>query len=159
MPASHLRAADLRRFRLRFLGHNLSPVVDCPSNRLDGRLTFQKGFNRALRLSPLMSSSSRQRPYPIPPLLPQLAESTLKVSQMPVLNHFHVLSSLSDMRRALAALHQRICHVIRRSSLIGGRITLEEAIKGSNEPAKIITVLKTPWLTGLNSKALHGLLG
>src|SRR5580704_10616901 len=85
-------AADLRRFRLRFLGHNLSLVVDCPSNRFDGRLTFQKGFNRAFSLSAFMSSSCGQRPYPIPPLLPQLAECTLKVSQMLVLNHFHVLS-------------------------------------------------------------------
>jgi hypothetical protein len=101
------------------LGHNLSLVVDCPSNRLDGRLTFQKGFNRAFSLSAFMSSSSRQRPYPSPPLLPQLAESTFKVSQMLVLNHFHVLSSLSDIRRALAALHQPICHVIRRFGLIG----------------------------------------
>jgi hypothetical protein len=126
-------AADLRRFRLRFLGHSLSLVVDCSSNRLDGRLTFQKGFNRAFGLSAFMSSSGRQRPYPIPPLLPQLAESTLKVSQMLVLNHFRVL----DMRRALAVLHQPICHVIRRSGLIGGRITLEDEIKGSNEPAKI----------------------
>jgi hypothetical protein len=71
--------------------HSLSLVVDCPSNRLDGRLTFQKGFNRAFSLSAFMSSSSRQRPHPIPPLLPQLAESTLKVNQMLVLNHFHVL--------------------------------------------------------------------
>jgi hypothetical protein len=36
--------------------------------------------------------------YPIPPLLPQLAESPLKVSQMLVLNHFPVLSPLSDGR-------------------------------------------------------------
>jgi hypothetical protein len=43
--------------------------------------------------------------------------------------------------------------------LIRGRITLEEAIKGSNEPTKMITVLKTPWLTGLDPKALHSLLG
>jgi hypothetical protein len=50
-----------------------------------------------------MSSSGRQRPYSIPPLLPQLAERMLKVSQMLVLNHFHVLSPLSDMRRASAA--------------------------------------------------------
>jgi hypothetical protein len=70
-------AADLRRFRLRFLGHSLSLVVDCSSNRLDGRLTFQKGFNRAFGLSAFLSSTGRQRPYPIPPLLPQLAESTL----------------------------------------------------------------------------------
>jgi hypothetical protein len=35
-----------------------------------------------------MSGSGRQGSYPIPPLLPQLAESTLKVSQMLVLNHF-----------------------------------------------------------------------
>jgi hypothetical protein len=88
-----------------------------------------------------------------------LAQSTLKVSQMLVLNYSHVLLSLSDMRRALAALHQPICHVIRRSSLIGGRITLEGAIKGSNESAKMFTVLETPWLTGLDPKALHGLLG
>jgi hypothetical protein len=100
-------AADLRRFRLRFLGHSLSLVVDCSSNRLDGRLTFQKGFNRAFGLSAFMSSSGRQRPYPIPPLLPQLAESTLKVNQMLVLNHFRVLSSLSDMRQALAAFTNR----------------------------------------------------
>jgi hypothetical protein len=37
-------------------------VVDCPSNRLDGCLTLQKGFNRAFRLSAFMSSASRQRP-------------------------------------------------------------------------------------------------
>jgi hypothetical protein len=60
-------------------------VVDCPSNRLNGRLTLQKGFNRAFRLSAFMSSSGRQRSYPIPPLLAQLAERTLKVSQMLVL--------------------------------------------------------------------------
>ena len=88
-------AADLSCFRLRFLGHSLSLVVDCPSNRFDGRLTFQKGFNRAFGLCPLMSSSSRQHPYPIPPLRPQLAESTLKVSQMLVLNYSDVLSSLA----------------------------------------------------------------
>jgi hypothetical protein len=40
-----------------------------------------------------------------------------------ILNHFHVLSSLSDLRRALTALHQPICHVIRRSGLKGARIT------------------------------------
>ena len=70
-------AADLWRFRLRCLWHDLPIVVDCPSNRLDGRLTLQKGFNRAFRLSAFMSGSGRQGSYPIPPLLPQLAESTL----------------------------------------------------------------------------------
>jgi hypothetical protein len=69
----------------------------CPSNRVNGRLTLQKGFNRAFRLSAFMSRSGRQCPYPIPPLLPQLAERPLKVSQMLVLNHFNVISPLSDM--------------------------------------------------------------
>jgi hypothetical protein len=73
-------AADLWRFRLRCLRHNLPLVVDCPSNRLNGRLTLQKGFNRALRLSAFMSSSGRQRSYPISPLLPQLAERMHKIS-------------------------------------------------------------------------------
>jgi hypothetical protein len=56
-----------------------------------------------------MSSSCRQRPYPIPAPLPELAESTLKVSQMLVLNHFHS-SAWSDMK------HTRL--------LLGGRVTL-----------------------------------
>jgi hypothetical protein len=107
---------------LRCLCHNLPLVVDCPSNRLNGRLTLQKGFNRTFRLSAFMSRSSRQRPYPIPPLLPQLAESLLKVSQMLVLNHFHVLSPLFDVGPS-AGFTNRSCHVIRRSSLIGGCIT------------------------------------
>jgi hypothetical protein len=50
-----------------------------------------------------MSRSSRQRPYPIPPLLSQLAESLLKVSQMLVLNHFHILSPLFDVGASAAA--------------------------------------------------------
>jgi hypothetical protein len=53
-----------------------------------------------------------------------LAESLLKVSQMLVLNHFHVLSPLFDVG-ASASFTNRSCHVIRRSSLIGGCITLE----------------------------------
>jgi hypothetical protein len=73
-------SANLRRFGLRRLRYNLPLVVDCPSNRLNGRLTLQKGFNRALRLSAFMSSSGRQRSYPISPLLPQLAERMLKIS-------------------------------------------------------------------------------
>jgi hypothetical protein len=32
--------------------------------QLPGRLTLQEGFNRAFRLSALMSSASRQRPRP-----------------------------------------------------------------------------------------------
>jgi hypothetical protein len=48
--------------------------------------------------------------------------------------------------------------IIRRSGLIGGRITLDNEIKGSNVSAKMFTVLQVPWLTGLDPKALHGLL-
>jgi hypothetical protein len=59
-----------------------------------------------------MSSSSSQRLYPIPPLLPQLADSMLKVIQMLVLNHCHVLISESvdravpvqSLSRAIARL-------------------------------------------------------
>jgi hypothetical protein len=50
-------AADLWPFELRCLWNNLSLVVDFPSNRVNGRLTLQNGFNRAFRLSAFMSSS------------------------------------------------------------------------------------------------------
>jgi hypothetical protein len=56
--------------------------------------------------------------------------STLKVRQMLVLNHFHVLSPLSDMVMS-EALHHRSCHIIRRCGLNGGRITFgRRAVQG-----------------------------
>ena len=47
----------------------------------------------------------------------------------------------------------------RQSGLIGGRITLDNEIKDVS--AKMLTIphLQTPWLTRLDPKALHGLLG
>jgi hypothetical protein len=136
-------------------------AVDCPSNRLNGRLTLQEGFNRALRLSAFMSSSSRQRPYPIPPLLPQLAERMLKISQMLVLNHFYVLSPLSDMRRASVApppTDPATSFAAPAWSVVASPLR-DAPFKGSNESAKMLMILETFWLIGLEPKALHGLFG
>jgi hypothetical protein len=94
---------DVRQLEwpVRCVLYHLSFAVDFPSDRLDGGLIFQKGFNRAFRLPPLMASSSHQRLYPIPPLLPQLADSMMKVNQMPVLDHLSRRAHSLDNRLSL----------------------------------------------------------
>jgi hypothetical protein len=63
------------------------------------------------------------------------------------------------MRRHRGRFTNRSCHVIRRFGLIGGRITFERRTVQANESAKMLMVLETSWLTGLNLKTLHGLFG